>query len=216
VDPSQGYGPLDGRYLITNVTGSYLSPICTVTMELPTASLPEPAPDTGTRQVGRPAKTLGPSGTAGPTTLGSAKLTRAQLGFHPQPHDRISRLAATILASWPNLQVTATTDGNHVPGSYHYQGLAVDLATPLPQTAERTKYMNDAAKWIAKNFPQITELIHNPGPAIKDGRSVNGAVVYESVWAGHTNHIHVAWADPITEVPSARVVHGSTRTDRVR
>jgi hypothetical protein len=44
-----GYGPCDGRYLVTNVKGSYLKPICTVTLSLPVPKLPEPAPETGTR-----------------------------------------------------------------------------------------------------------------------------------------------------------------------
>jgi hypothetical protein len=44
-----GYGPVDGRYLVTNVKGSYLKPICTVTLSLPVPKLPEPAPETGTR-----------------------------------------------------------------------------------------------------------------------------------------------------------------------
>jgi hypothetical protein len=45
----KGYGPLDDRYLVTNVKGSYLKPICTVTLSLPVPKLPEPAPDVGTR-----------------------------------------------------------------------------------------------------------------------------------------------------------------------
>lgn len=44
-----GYGPLDGRYLVTNVRGSYLRPISTVTLSLPVPKLPEPAHDIGTR-----------------------------------------------------------------------------------------------------------------------------------------------------------------------
>jgi hypothetical protein len=48
-----GYGPCDGRYLITNVRGSYLSPVATVTMTLPVPKLAEPAPATGTRATTR-------------------------------------------------------------------------------------------------------------------------------------------------------------------
>jgi hypothetical protein len=45
----KGYGPCDGRYLITNVRGSYLSPRATVTLDLPVPKLAEPAPALGTR-----------------------------------------------------------------------------------------------------------------------------------------------------------------------
>jgi hypothetical protein len=44
-----GYGPCDGRYLITAVRGSYLSPRATVTLDLPIPKLAEPAPALGTR-----------------------------------------------------------------------------------------------------------------------------------------------------------------------
>jgi hypothetical protein len=45
----KGYGPCDGRYLITNVRGSYLTPLATVTLSLPVPKLSEPAPTVGTR-----------------------------------------------------------------------------------------------------------------------------------------------------------------------
>jgi hypothetical protein len=45
----KGYGPCDGRYLITAVRGSYLAPRATVTLSLPVPKLAEPAPTVGTR-----------------------------------------------------------------------------------------------------------------------------------------------------------------------
>lgn len=45
----KGYGPCDGRYLITSVRGSYLQPRATVTLNLPVPKLAEPAPEVGQR-----------------------------------------------------------------------------------------------------------------------------------------------------------------------
>jgi murein DD-endopeptidase MepM/ murein hydrolase activator NlpD len=45
-----GYGRADGRYLLEEVSGSYLRPKATVTLTSPRPKLPEPAPETGTRE----------------------------------------------------------------------------------------------------------------------------------------------------------------------
>jgi len=56
---------------------------------------------------------------------------------------------------------------------------------------------------FAKGHSPLLELIHNtgngPGFGVKDGRKVNGAQVFSSVWAGHRDHVHVA-AGPKTVV----------------
>lgn len=44
-----GYGPCDGRYLITKVNGSYLNPKAVVTLEKARPILPEPAPEVASR-----------------------------------------------------------------------------------------------------------------------------------------------------------------------
>jgi hypothetical protein len=88
-----------------------------------------------------------------------------------------------------HLTITATTNGTHVPGSYHYKGEAFDAAG-------KTADMDAFAKYVYENFPGVSELIHDGYPkqyAIKDGQRVDGSVTYATVWLGHRNHVHVAW-----------------------
>lgn len=84
------------------------------------------------------------------------------------------------------LRITATTNGGHVTGSYHFQGKAFDAAGSEKDMARFSYYVQ------AHYGSQITELIHNPGYAIKNGRRVSGPSVYSSVWGGHRDHVHVA------------------------
>lgn len=83
------------------------------------------------------------------------------------------------------LTITATTNGGHVPGSYHYSGRAFDASGSEANMHGFSEYCKGMAG-------QLKELIHNPGYGVKDGRVVNGASVFAAVWAGHRDHVHVA------------------------
>lgn len=114
-------------------------------------------------------------------------------------HGRLPGLAGggavtyPAMAAWaakhiPGLVVTSTTGGGHATGSYHYRGEAIDLSGSEAA-------MQAGARAIAATFGNsITELIHNPGFAIKYGRNV-GPGYYRSVWGDHRNHVHWAMAD---------------------
>jgi tape measure domain-containing protein len=78
--------------------------------------------------------------------------------------------------------VGQTYGGGHAPGSYHYQGRALDLSPPSMR----------AFNWILSTYGHnIKELIYGPagGRNIKDGRPHN----YSPALLGqHYNHVH--WA----------------------
>jgi hypothetical protein len=103
------------------------------------------------------------------------------------PHaDLLARLAG-VAQSHFNLTITATTNGAHVPGSYHYSHRAFDCSGTEANMRAFATYVA-----TSPDAPQIAELIHNPGPCIKNGQRVNGAVTYAAVWLGHRDHDHVA------------------------
>lgn len=106
---------------------------------------------------------------------------------HPEVHRGVATLVNLIRARWPQLQITSTTGGHHAPGSYHYKGEAVDLATG------DTSYMHEAATWTHSHLERyLTEGIHNTGLSVKDGHAVDPSFWGATVWAEHANHIHVA------------------------
>ena len=75
------------------------------------------------------------------------------------------------------LTITSTTGGTHTPGSYHYQGRAIDVAGSPTQMANYYREM-------ARLSP--TELFYDPIGGIKNGRNI-GAI------GGHGDHVHVAF-----------------------
>jgi hypothetical protein len=75
------------------------------------------------------------------------------------------------------LTITATTNGKHVPTSYHYLGRAIDAAGA--PSAMREFYTE-----MAQTHP--TELFYDPMGGIKNGRQI-GAI------GGHGNHVHLAY-----------------------
>jgi len=91
------------------------------------------------------------------------------------------------LDSMFGLVTTSTTGGTHAPGSYHYRGLAADVAGSPGN-------MNRASEWIKSSgtYRSLLEGIHNPNLAVKDGKIFSGAGPFGGVWANHANHIHVA------------------------
>lgn len=75
--------------------------------------------------------------------------------------------------------------GSHVINSYHKQGRAFDASG----SAADMKAFSD---WVAKNFGHsVTELIHNPGGSIKDGKHAAPSI-WGKLWGKHRNHVHVA------------------------
>ncbi len=109
-------------------------------------------------------------------------------GGHPELKQKISQVAAAVLASAPGLSITSTTGGNHVSDSWHYQGRAVDIGGPVPA-------MYKASEWIKSSglYRDLLEGIHNPNLSISDGHPVDPSF-YSGVWAGHADHIHLAAA----------------------
>jgi hypothetical protein len=112
----------------------------------------------------------------------------------------ISRLIGAMEHQFPALAVTATTDGSHVPGSYHYRGQAVDMAADAGT-------MFAAANWVKSSgmYHSLAEGIHNPNLAVKFGHIFSGAGPFGAVWAGHANHIHLAVAGALGAFATALV-----------
>lgn len=106
-------------------------------------------------------------------------------GFPKGPEAALLGSLASTAQSQYHLKITATTNGDHVSGSYHYQGRAFDASGSEAD-------MHAFAQMIQNSYtPRIKELIHNPGFAIKDGKVVS-PIVYTAVWLGHRDHVHVA------------------------
>lgn len=125
-------------------------------------------------------------GSGGGGASGGASISKTGLSGHPELKDKISRIARTVMSKFPGLSITSTTGGTHVKGSYHYSGRAVDIGGP-----QRT--MDSAGSWIQKNMAgSLAEGIHNSTLAVDNGRRVNGASTFSSVWGGHRDHVHLA------------------------
>lgn len=88
-----------------------------------------------------------------------------------------------------NLRITSTFGGNHVSGSYHFKRRAFDCAG---SEADMRAYARYVLQVNEQTGGKIMELIHNPGPCIKNGRVVNGNTIFAGVWEGHRDHDHVA------------------------
>lgn len=108
----------------------------------------------------------------------------------------IKNLAAYVMANYGGLSVTSTTGGTHAPGSLHYSGQAVDLASG------DYGYMDKAAGWIKSSglYRALAEGIHNPNLSVNEGAEVPSSF-YSEVWADHRNHIHLGvthpWSAPV-------------------
>lgn len=88
----------------------------------------------------------------------------------------------TQVAKKFGLTVTSTTGGEHVPGSYHYQGRAIDISGS-------PSAMRKAYKYLQKNIPhsKLTELFYDPiGHYWDNGQKVSGAI------GEHSDHVHLA------------------------
>lgn len=120
------------------------------------------------------------------TKSGAATLKSLQ-GSHPELKPGIMAATAALLANNPGLAISSTTGGNHVSGSYHYQGRAVDIGGS-------SSAMYSASNWVKKSglYKTLAEGIHNPNLAVDSGHIYSGAGPFGAVWAGHADHIHMA------------------------
>jgi hypothetical protein len=87
------------------------------------------------------------------------------------------------------VQVTSTTHGNHVKGSYHYRGRAVDFGGGPAQMAALAR--------AALSHPQdFTEMFYtgpgHPGSYIKNGKAYPLSSLDRSVYDNHHDHVHLA------------------------
>lgn len=121
-----------------------------------------------------------------PTISGTPPSSGGNGKFPSGPNAALLTELSGIAVSRFHLRIGSTTGGNHVPGSYHYQGRAFDADGSEADMRAFAQFV------FAQYGTRIAELIHNPGPAIKDGKSVSGPIVYAAVWLGHRNHVHVA------------------------
>ena len=88
-------------------------------------------------------------------------------------------------------KVTCTTGGVHAPNSYHYRGLAVDFAGPVP-TRDSAALLNICAAF-EKIESRLAELIYAGAPyQIKNGRRVAPSFYGVTTMANHHDHVHVA------------------------
>ena len=110
---------------------------------------------------------------------------------HPELQQGISKVTEAVLSKFPGLQVTSTTGGGHVSGSYHYSGQATDIAGDV-------NTMHQAAAWIKQSglYHKLAEGIHNPNLSVSDGNMVDPSF-YAAVWANHADHIHLAVTEQI-------------------
>lgn len=86
-------------------------------------------------------------------------------------------------AKQEGITVTSTTGGEHVAGSYHYQGRAIDVAG---SAAQMLQFFRDA---LATFGSSLKELFYDPaGVYVKNGQTIQGAI------GGHSDHVHIALA----------------------
>lgn len=102
-------------------------------------------------------------------------------------------------------KVTSTTGGKHAPTSYHYRGLAVDFAGPVP-TRDSAVLLNIFSAFTPIEG-QLAELIYAGAPyQIKHGDHVPPSFYGAQTMSIHHNHVHVAvepgWRAPGTRAPS--------------
>ena len=87
------------------------------------------------------------------------------------------------------LTVTATTNGKHAPGSYHYQSRAIDMGGPPERMAA-------AADYALAHPGQFTEMLYtgpgHPNFFISGGKVYPISQLDPALAAEHTTHVH--WA----------------------
>jgi hypothetical protein len=98
----------------------------------------------------------------------------------------ISAIASEVTGRFPGLYISSGARPQGRPSSYHYSGMAVDLAGS-------STVMSAAARWVGANIGRsLLEGIHNPNLSIKNGAAVAPSFWGAKTWAGHRDHIHLA------------------------
>ena len=110
---------------------------------------------------------------------------RVDWSGHPPLSGNVKDCARTALNAHPDLYITATTDGTHSPGSYHYQRKAFDAGSSgvygeAPEIAAQEAL---ARKYGYAHFMELF------GPA---GWYVKNGTRYEGIFPNHGDHLHAA------------------------
>lgn len=106
-----------------------------------------------------------------------------RVSWNGYPSIRGRRIRRAIrIANANGLVVTSTTGGTHAPGSWHYAGRAVDLASPSSSAMKRAQIA--IAHEIGRE--NILELFGPGSWYIKNG------VKYDGAFPDHGDHVHVA------------------------
>lgn len=123
----------------------------------------------------------------------AAQLAQPQ-GFHPLQGSGAPQQQAPSA----DLSLLETLRGSGV-GVDQGQVTAAADAPKRPSVVEKVQADRKKPGFVGSG---VLELIYNDGGegyGIKNGKTVNGPAVFNSVWAGHANHVHVA-AGPKTVV----------------
>ena len=125
-----------------------------------------------------PGGTQRPGGTQAPPGGAAPGAANGPAGAFPASGSNREKLDwAMKTAQQMGLTITSTTGGKHAPGSYHYQGRAVDVAGPASKMAQFYDLLRNT---------RPTELFYDPKGGIKNGQQI-GAI------GGHSDHVHVAF-----------------------
>lgn len=101
----------------------------------------------------------------------------------PRTRIRLRRRIKWVLKRHPNLYITATTNGRHAPGSYHYSRRAVDFGSNRSNNGPEKKAYVDLHRKYDNHFAEL----FGPGSwYVKDGHQYSGQ------FPGHTDHVHMA------------------------
>jgi hypothetical protein len=99
----------------------------------------------------------------------------------PWHRRRLRRRLRWVLYYFPKVYVTATTNGTHSAGSWHYSAHAVDLGSSDPQNRPEKKAQRGLHEKFGNNFKEL----FGPGAFyVKDGAYVSAH------FPDHGDHTH--------------------------
>ncbi len=94
---------------------------------------------------------------------------------------RLRRRLRWLLYYFPDCFVTATTNGTHSPGSYHYSAHAVDIGSWDSSNGPEKRAQRGLHRRFGNHFK---ELLGPLAYYVKDG------VRYAGQFPGHSDHLH--------------------------